>query len=79
MPLLYYGKELLVKAFSYYALFMPKKLGRPTLPKGKVRQPGLSLRLRPDEDKLIRAAIARSGQTQSDWIRDALLEKARKE
>lgn len=77
VQLLYYGNDLHVKRFSYYTFYMPK-LGRPKLPKRKVRQPGLSLRLRPDEDKLIRDAIARSGKSKSEWLREALLEKARK-
>jgi hypothetical protein len=64
--------------FSYYAYFMPKKIGRPKLPKAKVRAPGISLRLRADEERIIHAAIERSEQTKSEWLRDALLEKARK-
>lgn len=57
---------------------MPKKMGRPKVPKSKAFNPGFSLRLRPEDDKVIRKAIERSGQKQSDWLREALLEKAAK-
>jgi hypothetical protein len=56
---------------------MLRKAGRPKVPKSKAFQPGFSLRVRPEEFKIIRDAIARSSLTQSNWLRDALLEKAR--
>jgi len=55
-----------------------KKMGRPPLPEKKVRKPGFSARLDEGESAEIEAAIARSGIVKSEWIRDALLSKARK-
>jgi len=54
-----------------------KKAGRPKLPKAKARQPGFSLRLLPDEQDEITRAIAKSGVSKTDWIKEALLSKAR--
>lgn len=56
---------------------MGKKLGRPRVPKGKALNPGFSVRLLPAEAKEIREAIQQSGMSQSDWIREALLNAAR--
>ena len=60
---------------------MPKRIetrGRPRVAKAKALGRFISTRLRPDDYKEIHNAIARSGQSKSDWLRDALLEKARK-
>ncbi len=54
-----------------------KKIGRPPLPRSKARGKYLSLRLRPDEQREVDAAIERSGKSKSDWLRDALLSVAR--
>lgn len=54
-----------------------KKMGRPPLPERKTRKPGISVRLDDDEIKEIEAAIARGKTGKSEWIRDALLAKAR--
>jgi uncharacterized protein (DUF1778 family) len=58
---------------------MPKKRGRgrPKLPKSKALSPTFGARLKPEDEKLVRAAIKASGQKASDWIREALVEKAR--
>jgi hypothetical protein len=56
-----------------------KKLGRPAFPKGKARGKHLSLRLRPDEQREVEAAVTRSGKSKSDWLRDVLLAAARGE
>lgn len=47
------------------------------MPKNKARAKYLSLRLRPDEQREVDAAIDRSGKSKSDWLRDALLAAAR--
>jgi hypothetical protein len=52
------------------------KDGRPKVPKSKALAPGISVRLTPAERKVIDAAIARSGLTQSEWCRNALLSSA---
>jgi hypothetical protein len=57
---------------------MPRKPGRPKVPKSKALGTVFGARLRANDEKLVSNAIERSGQKQSAWIRDALLEKARK-
>jgi hypothetical protein len=54
-----------------------KKMGRPAFPADRVRAKYLSLRLRPDEQREVDAAIERSGKSKSDWLREALLAAAR--
>jgi len=55
---------------------MPKKSGRPKLPKNKVFSPGISIRLPANERKIINAAIKHSGLSQSEWVRKSLLYSA---
>jgi hypothetical protein len=55
---------------------MTRKAGRPKVSKAKARAPGISVRLTPDERTPIDGAIKRSGLTQSDWARKALLHVA---
>ena len=57
---------------------MSKKIGRPKVAKAKALGHTFGARFRPDEEKLIRRAMHASGVSQSEWIRDALLEKAHK-
>jgi len=57
---------------------MARKVGRPKVPKSKAFHPGFSVRMKPDEHKIVSDAIGNSDKTQSAWLRDALLEKARK-
>lgn len=52
---------------------MNKKLGRPKTPSQKARAPGISVRLTPQERKLIDAAVERSKLSQSDWARKGLI------
>jgi hypothetical protein len=54
-----------------------KKMGRPPVPKSKYRGKFFSLRLRPDEQREVEAAVTRSGKSKSDWLRDVLLAAAR--
>jgi hypothetical protein len=54
-----------------------KKIGRPKVAKRKYKRPGFSVRLTPGERREIQGAIANSGEEKSQWIRDALLSKAR--
>jgi hypothetical protein len=55
---------------------MKTKIGRPKVPKSKAFAPGISVRFTPAERKIIDAAIARSGLSQSKWARKALLSAA---
>ena len=50
----------------------PKKMGRPTLPKGEAKGHVLQVRLSADNLKRISAAAKASKQTLSDWIRSRL-------
>lgn len=56
-----------------------KKIGRPRITKKQYRRPGFSVRLIEAERREIEAAIKGSGGEKSEWIRDALLSKARGE
>jgi hypothetical protein len=53
------------------------KVGRPKVPKNKSLTPGISVRLTAAERKVIDAAIARSGLSQSEWCRKMLLSAAK--
>lgn len=55
-----------------------KKMGRPKVSRKDYRKPGFSVRLIPSERREIESAINNSGEEKSEWIRDALLSKARK-
>jgi hypothetical protein len=52
---------------------MPKKVGRPKKSKKESRTPGISVRFTADERKPVDSAVKRSGMTQSDWARKALI------
>jgi predicted DNA-binding protein len=56
---------------------MKKKMGRPRLSK-KGLAVVFSVRLPPEEARLVRAAVSSSGRTKADWLRTALLTAARK-
>ena len=60
-----------------YNMLKKPKIGRPKVPKSKALAKYLSLRLRPDEQREVDAAIERSGKSKSDWLRDVLLAAAR--
>jgi len=49
------------------------KMGRPKLPKTKVRGVLIQARVSPEEAKTIKAAIAKSSKSKSEWIRERLL------
>jgi hypothetical protein len=55
---------------------MKPKMGRPKVPKSRAFAPGLSVRFTPSERKVVDAAIARSGLSQSKWARKTLLSAA---
>ena len=55
-----------------------QNVGRPKIEKGKSKQPGFSVRLVAAERREIEKAITKSGEEKSEWIRDALLSKARR-
>ena len=57
---------------------MPKKMGRPPVPKNEARIEFVGARLQSSEAREIRDAIRKSGQAKSEWIRDALLSAARR-
>lgn len=48
------------------------KIGRPKLPKSRVRTRVLTVRLTAEQMKLITAAAKASHQKRSEWIRDAV-------
>lgn len=52
---------------------MSKKMGRPKVPKAKLRGILIQARLSPEENKAISDAIRRSKDNKSDWLRKALL------
>jgi hypothetical protein len=55
---------------------MKTKMGRPKVPKAKLRGILIQARLSPEENKVIEGAIAKSPENKSEWVRKALLEKA---
>jgi hypothetical protein len=56
---------------------MKKKIGRPKLPKDAAKGVQFGIRLsKPDADA-VHAAVKRSGQSQPDWLRKALLSAAK--
>ena len=55
---------------------MKKKMGRPALPKGETKDTLIGARFTPDETQAVNAAVKRSGQVKSAWIRKALLSAA---
>jgi hypothetical protein len=55
-----------------------KKIGRPKIAKKQYKRPGVSVRLIEAEQREIELAIKNSGEGKSEWIRDALLSKARR-
>ena len=57
----------------------PKKMGRPTLPAKEKLSRVYCIRLRPEEDRDLLKAVAASGKSTSDWIRDTLMAAARGE
>jgi hypothetical protein len=54
-----------------------KKAGRPRLAKEKSRHIYVAIRLLPEENAEINAAISASSIKKSEWIRKTLLSKAR--
>ena len=54
----------------------PKKVGRPKLPKGEVKDILIGAKFAPDEAKLINAAVKRENTDKSKWIRKTLLSAA---
>jgi hypothetical protein len=54
-----------------------KRLGRPKLAKGEARGVLIGARFALDEAKQVEAAVKRSGQVKSDWIRNTLLNAAK--
>jgi len=58
---------------------MSTKMGRPKVPKAKRRGILIQARVSPEEENAIKAAIAKSEDSKSEWIRKALLAVALKE
>ena len=48
------------------------KLGRPSLPKGEVREKITPIRFKPDERKTFEKAAEKAGFSLSEWIRQTL-------
>jgi predicted DNA-binding protein len=55
---------------------MPRKRGRPRVPKSKSRHVLIAVRLAQEEAKRLQDAVAKAGKTQSEWIRETLLAAA---
>ena len=55
---------------------MPKKIGRPRVPKGAALGEFFSVRLRREDAQEVRDAIRASGQNRAEWLRGALLTAA---
>jgi len=55
---------------------MKTKMGRPKLPKGEAKGELIAARFSALEAKQIHAAIARSGRTKPEWVRNSLLSSA---
>ena len=53
--------------------FMTNKLGRPFLPKNKVRSVLLAVKISPAESAQIDKAAKRSKQEKPEWVRNTLL------
>jgi hypothetical protein len=53
------------------------KMGRPRLAKKEALGEVFGVRLRPDEARDVRNSIRESGESKPQWLRDALLTKAR--
>ena len=56
-----------------------KKAGRPKLAKDRSRHVYLAIRLTAEEDAELKAAIAKTSDKKSDWIRKNLLSAARRD
>ena len=52
---------------------MSKKMGRPKVPKAKLRGILIQARVSPEENKQIQAAIKRASENASEWVRKTLL------
>jgi len=55
---------------------MKKKMGRPKLPKGEARNVLLAGKVSELEYAKVLAAIKRSGMSESEWVRQAVLAAA---
>lgn len=53
-----------------------KKMGRPKLPKSKLRDVLVQARFSQEEYKVVEHAVKKAGATESDWVRKALLSVA---
>jgi uncharacterized protein (DUF1778 family) len=62
--------------YVLHKVFMKPKLGRPKVPKSKLRDIILNARLSIEENRVIEAAVKRSGASVSDWVRKTLLSAA---
>ncbi len=51
----------------------PKKIGRPTLPKGEAKGRTVLVRFKSEDLKRIKGAAKASNKTMSEWIREKLL------
>src|SRR3989442_649136 len=56
-----------------HKVFMKTKMGRPKVPKAKLRGILVQARLSPEEYRPIAEAVRRSGLSESEWVRKTLL------
>jgi len=57
---------------------MKPKMGRPKVPKAKLREILMQARVSPEENKVISEAVKRSKLSKSTWMREALLSAAKR-
>jgi predicted HicB family RNase H-like nuclease len=58
---------------------MKSKMGRPPVPKSKLRAIILNVRLSPEESRVISAAVKRAGESASEWVRKTLFSAAQQD
>lgn len=71
-------KGLTVKGFMAYTMRMAKRIGRPPIPEDQKVGAAIRLRMRADQEALIRRAAAAAGKSLSAWTREVLVRAARR-
>ena len=57
---------------------MIKRVGRPPFKRSQVMRKFFTVRMRPEDIRAVLSAVERSGKSQSDWIRETLLQAAQR-
>ena len=56
---------------------MNNKMGRPPLPKGQSKDVQLGVRFNPKDNNQIEKAVKESGQTKTEWVRNAAIAESK--